>query len=213
MIGRAIVWTGMERADTGEGNMETARPDPTVNATKKWIPLSIIGGVAVFAGLLLPQLLPSTAAPPKTTPEVSTPANPLTYKQQDWPEPPSQQGMFLRLGLGTVIVLGLCAGTIFLCKRWMVGSQTATAANGQLKLLETLSLGRRCWVQLVHVNNHPVLIGGDATGIKSIVPMPESFSAALLDSASDAPASGMANILAQRFSANLDIPERGKERD
>ncbi len=44
-----------------------------------------------------------------------------------------------------------------------------------LRLLETLPLGNRCSVHLVHMGNREVLIGVDGSGIKSIVPLPENF--------------------------------------
>lgn len=187
--------------------MSSPAPDATA-PLKKWGTLATIGAAAVVLGMLLPQLLPSPPEAQPSPPAVASKAGSYTYKAPEWPEPPSQGGMFLRLGLGTIIVLGLCVGTIYLCKRWTNATPTAAKANSQLALIETLSLGRRCWVQLLHVNKHPVLIGGDASGIKTIVPMPESFSTALLESSG--PQNEMATILAQRFTANLESTDRGE---
>src|SRR5437773_2026247 len=97
-------------------------PDPAALLSKKWTTLAIVGVAAVLAGLFLPQLLPSSTPEPKTTTEGSGKSGPFAYKAQEWPEPPSSQGMFVRLALGTLIVLGLCVGTVFLCKRWMGGA-------------------------------------------------------------------------------------------
>src|SRR5688572_377499 len=118
--------------------MESGKGNPHGASLQKWIPLGIIGLVAVCAGLLLPQMLPSSAPPPKPGPDVPSATNAkssLTYKQPDWPEPPNHQGMFMRLGIGTLVVLGLCVGTIFVCKRWLGGAPAATTGNRQLKLI------------------------------------------------------------------------------
>jgi flagellar biogenesis protein FliO len=136
-----------------------------------------------------------------------------TYTQPDWPEPANHQGMFLRLGLGTLVVLGLCAGTIFVCKRWLSGPAPSAKTNGQLHLIETLALGQRCWMHLVHVGTQSVLVGGDASGVKTIVPLSESFATTLLETSVAGEASAgqpMATILAQRFSTPIDPKgERG----
>lgn len=194
--------------------MESANGSTTRSPFQKWAPWGIIGLVAVCAGLLLPQMLPSSAPPKNSTENTSvTPpkSGPLAYKPPEWPEPPNQQGMFLRLGLGTLFVLGLCVGSIFLCKRWMGNAPQAAKSQGQLKLIETLPLGQRCWMQLVHVGTHSVLVGGDAAGMKTIVPLPESFSTLL--ETTDQAAPGMAAILAQRFSTNMDRTTREDEKE
>lgn len=186
--------------------------EPASGATsmplRKWAPLGIIGLVAVSAGMLLPQMLPSSSIQPNTQAETKSPLpatkGPLAYKPPDWPEAPSHQGMFLRLGLGTILVLGLCVGTIFFSKRWLGNAPTDAKGPGQLRLIETLPLGQRCWVQLVHVGGQAVLIGGDATGLKTITPLPESFSPMPLENNSDPQTAGMASVLAQRFAATMD---------
>jgi flagellar biogenesis protein FliO len=93
--------------------------------------------------------------------------------------------MFVRLGLGTVAVLALCVATLWGCKRWLRATPAPSSAASQLRLLETLPLGNRCCVHLVHVANRPVLIGADASGIKTVVPLPDTFAGTLLETTED----------------------------
>ena len=151
---------------------------------KKWRPLAVLGGLTVLAGLIVPQVLPAGTAAPDPTPSASaSPSNnKLTYTPPAWPEPPNHGAMLLRLGLGTCLVLGLCAGTLWGCKRWLRSTTALAQGGGQLKLIETLSLGNRGSLFLVHVGKRPVLIGADCTGVRSVVALPDSFSQTLLES-------------------------------
>jgi flagellar biogenesis protein FliO len=148
----------------------------------QWLPFVVIALVAVTAGIILPQVLPSsepdTAANTSTQPtsfEGKSAKDEWTYVPPAWPEPPNHQAVFLRLGLGTLSVLGLCAATLWCCKRWLRSDAPATAAGAQMRCIESLPLGNRCTVHLVHIGNRPVLVGADAAGIKTIVPLSESF--------------------------------------
>jgi hypothetical protein len=96
--------------------------------------------------------------------------------------------MFARLGLGTLLVLGLCAGTLWIGKRWLGGAAASAApAAAQVRLVETLSLGNRCVVHLLNIGTRPVLVGADAGGVKTIVPLPESFAQTFLAAQADMP--------------------------
>jgi flagellar biogenesis protein FliO len=240
--------------------MQSPRNSPSLAPHAKWVPLAIIGLVAVAAGVLLPRFLPSSApattsaadnskaklsekppapvenpsgpptpSPARTSapnptekptpnpdkPAATSPATRWTYDAPDWAEPPNHQAMFLRLGLGTAIVLALCVGTVYLCKRWLRGAPAQASANGRLQLIETLALGQRCWLQLVHVAGQPVLVGGDPAGLKTIVPLPESFAATLAEKTEETPPAGLATILAQRFTTHVengDGPARDGDR-
>ncbi len=151
-----------------------------------WLPMGAIALVAAAAGVILPNFLPSSEpegrvhdSAPATTPKEKSEKNDWTYVPPAWPEPPNHQAVFLRLGLGTMSVLGLCVATLWCCKRWLRGDVPAATAGAQMRCLESLALGNRCTVHLVHIGNRPVLVGADATGIKSIVPLPESFAQTL----------------------------------
>ena len=141
---------------------------------KTWMSWVGIAAVAVILGLLLPQLMPGQA--PAEPAEMKTESKgKLEYTAPPLPEAPSLQGMFVRLGAGTAIVLGLCVATVFGIRRWLY----PTTANGsmprELRLMETLHLGNRCSLHLVHLNKQPVLVGVDGAGIKTIVPLPTAF--------------------------------------
>jgi len=99
----------------------------------------------------------------------------LTYVPPAWPEAPDPKAMIMRLVLGTAIVLGLCAGTLFLSKRWLKGMPARGSATGPLALVDTLFLGNRCQVHLIGIGKRRVLVGVDAAGLKSVVPLAEPF--------------------------------------
>lgn len=156
--------------------MFTPRPGPVPEASKRWLPVLVIGLVAVTAGIALPQALPSVSTTAKSAPIIE-PAGKgkLVYAPPVMPEAPDARGMLTRLGLATAGVLALCVVTLWLGKRWLGVTTGATSATSQLRFVETLALGNRCAVHLVHVGNRPVLIGSDPSGLKGIVPLPEAF--------------------------------------
>src|SRR5262245_45755091 len=87
---------------------------------KKWLTLSLVGLGAVVAGVVLPQLLGATASLPPPAPAAKkTEKGGLVYTPPAWPEEPDPKAMLTRLGLGTVLVLGLCVGTLWLGKCWL----------------------------------------------------------------------------------------------
>jgi flagellar biogenesis protein FliO len=105
----------------------------------------------------------------------STADSGLNYNPPSWPDPPDAAAMLCRLGLGTMTVLGLCAGTLWIGKHWLRGTPAKAGAGGQLRLVETVSLGNRCTVHLLRAGDQQVLVGVDGTGLKSLVPLPASF--------------------------------------
>jgi hypothetical protein len=44
-----------------------------------------------------------------------------------------------------------------------------------MKVLDTLSLARRCCLQLVEIDGRQVLVGYDAGGLRSVTPLVASF--------------------------------------
>jgi flagellar biogenesis protein FliO len=164
--------------------MEGPQHSVLTGKSQKWLPLGVIGVVASLAGLVLPQFLPSTTPSPNAgdsaTAAIKSDKTDWTYTPTAWPEPPNHSVVFLRLGLGTLAVLGLCAATLWTCKRWLRAGPFEAAPGAQLRRIESLALGNRCVVHLVHLANRPVLVGTDAGGIKTIVPLPDSFEQTLL---------------------------------
>jgi flagellar biogenesis protein FliO len=142
--------------------------------------LITIGLIASLAGLLIPQMLPGEKAP---TPIVRD-AKDLTYVPPTWPEPPSIQGLMLRLGFGTMFVLILSVAAIWYGKRYLT-AYAGGSLGGELKLVETLPLGNRCRLHLVRLGSRQILIGADGAGIKTVTPL-DDFEQVLADNAEPA---------------------------
>jgi flagellar biogenesis protein FliO len=151
------------------------------------LPLSLVGVLAVLAGVLLPQLLNGEPALSQPAPSLA-PADSLVYTPPTFPEAPDPRSMLLRLLLGTAFVLVLSVVTIFLSRRWLRQVGAPSAATGRLAVVETLPLGNRCALHLVRVGRQQVLVGVDAAGLKSLVALPELFDEALAEAEQPAPA-------------------------
>jgi len=150
-------------------------------ARKRWLPIAIIGLIAVTAGIAFPQALPSAPGPTAASVAVdATTPNKLVYTPPSMPEAPDAKGMLTRLGLATAGVLALCVGSLWVARRWLGPGSPHAATAKHLRLTETLSLGNRCALHLVQVGNRQVLIAADPSGLKSVVPLNESFDAELL---------------------------------
>jgi flagellar biogenesis protein FliO len=98
----------------------------------------------------------------------------LQYSPQ-WPEPPNTGAMLLRLCLGTVIVLVLCVGSLWLGKPWLQKFQLAKPAGQGFQIEGTVALGNRAVLYLVKVGETQLVAGTDATGLKSLIALPASF--------------------------------------
>lgn len=98
----------------------------------------------------------------------------MTYKPE-WPAPPDTGAMLLRLVIGTVVVLGLCVGSLWFGKPWLMRLQL-TNTTGQLMQIEgTVALGNRAVLYLVKIGDTQLVAGTDATGLKSLIALPASF--------------------------------------
>jgi hypothetical protein len=166
------------------------------NQTNRTV-LVVIGLAVVVAGLLVPQMLPDTThphwPPPASSGKVmgsegsaSQPADAAgegmtDYQPPTWPEAPDPRTLLLRLGLGTVVVLVLCVVVLRLCKNWLTGAAKPRAGDGSFQMVDTLHLGNRCWLHLVKVGTRQVLIGVDASGLKAMTPLADSFESTLTD--------------------------------
>jgi flagellar biogenesis protein FliO len=110
----------------------------------------------------------------------------LSYSPTAWPDAPDTSVMLRRLVLGTVTVLGLCVCTMWGGRRWLRGAPARTSTGATLRHLETVSLGNRCAVHLVQAGSHQILVGVDGGGIKSLVPLPQSFESAIAEAGAPA---------------------------
>jgi flagellar biogenesis protein FliO len=64
-------------------------------------------------------------------------------------------------------------------KRWLTGPSSPSKSGTVLRLVETLTLGSRCAIHLVRAGEHQLVVGVDATGVKSLIPLPASFDGTL----------------------------------
>ena len=133
-------------------------------------------------------VLPAAWAADAAGQEVAKPAGAtdegLSYRPPSWPEPPDAGAMLRRLGLGTAAVLVLCAGTLWIGKRWLRGTPVKGAGGGQLHLVETVALGNRCAVHLLRAGHQQVLVGVDGSGLKTVVALPPIFDTSLSEAQS-----------------------------
>ena len=160
---------------------------PTQSGTPRkgiWGPLALIGLLATASGIFLPQLLPDDPSPspaPTQTKEKASKPGDLQYTPPELPEVPSTRSMFIRLGVTTVVVL-LVGVTLLWCgQAWLRRLNPGPTPGGKLALLETLQLGNRCCLHLVQTASGQIVVGADASGIKSILPVTESFENALTE--------------------------------
>jgi flagellar biogenesis protein FliO len=156
-------------SNTGTGPSPRAKPSA-------WVTLGVVAVVAIAAGVLVPQLLPGETAVEKSQPKSEAKAKTKTeFLTPTISEMPSPQNMLLRLAAGTVVVLGLSVGSIWAMRRWLQPQGNVHAGPRTLHLLETLPLGNRCVLHLVRLGTREVLVGIDAGGVKSIVPLTPPF--------------------------------------
>ncbi|MCP4784338.1 MAG: hypothetical protein GY903_31910 [Fuerstiella sp.] len=88
---------------------------------------------------------------------------------------PTHTDMLIRLGTWTVIILCLCGLTALAIRRWQTKHGMLPVARGQSQIVETVSLGANRSVSLVELRGVQALVGCDASGIQSIVPVPQAF--------------------------------------
>lgn len=116
------------------------------------------------------------AADPKPVTVAATTASEssLTYSPQ-WPEPPNTGAMLLRLGLGTVFVLVLCVGSLWLAKPWLQKLQSSGTNSQALRIEGSVTLGNRAVLYLIKVGDTQLVAGTDPSGLKSLTVLPASF--------------------------------------
>ena len=159
-----------------------------------WATVAVVAGLAVVLGVLLPKLVSNDTVIDKDRPRTdvkavasdakgsAAEAKPGSeYKTPSIPDAPNPQALLGRLFMGTVVVLGLSVGSIWMMRRWLQGQMPANALSREMKLIETLRLGNRNSLHLVHIGNREILVGSDTGGIKSIVQLARPFDDALAE--------------------------------
>lgn len=185
------------------------------------VALAVIGLAVVVAGLLLPQMLPDASRPAGQTAPAKEPGilqhpppaaipggaseGSLDYQPPAWPEPPDPRTLLIRLAIGTVVVLVLCVVVLRFCKGWLTGTARPRPTDSAFQVVDTLALGNRCCLHLVKIGKRQVLVGVDATGLKAVTTLPDSFDSALAGAELE-PAEG-----GEKDNADLGLP--GPERE
>jgi flagellar biogenesis protein FliO len=110
-----------------------------------------------------------------TTAEKQWPQGGPKYKAPMPPEPPDLRALVTRFVFGTAAVLVACVACLWLARRWLSNNTPAGKGDGRMKLVATVSLSNRSSLQLVDIEGQKVLVGSDASGIKTVTPLAESF--------------------------------------
>ena len=151
---------------------------------KRWVYTGGLALLAVVTGVLFPRLMggPALPTPPVSVARADQPGGELSYTPPVLPEAPDPAAILARLGGTAAVLLGGALLALWCGRRWLVPAAGQAGKTGQrLQLLDSLVLGNRCQVFLVEVDRRQVLIGTDATGLQTVVPLPESFASALGD--------------------------------
>ncbi len=101
------------------------------------------------------------------------------YKDPVFPEPAELQNLGMRLVLVTAGVLAACVISLIVAKRCFGVGRIAKAGDATMRVLETLPLSNRCHLQLIQADGHKVLVGVDASGLKSVLLLQDPFREAL----------------------------------
>ena len=98
----------------------------------------------------------------------------LAYSPQ-FPKPPDTGAMILRLLVGTVVVLVLCVGTVWIGKPWLQKLQITGSGTASFHIEGSVAVGNRAMLYLVRVGDTQLIAGTDMTGLKSLIALPASF--------------------------------------
>lgn len=132
------------------------------------IVLTMVMGLACAGAVRAADETPSGTAPSGTV------SSDLAYSPQ-WPAPPDTGAILMRLGVGTVVVLVLCVGSLWVARPWLQKLQGTIPGNSALQITGTVALGNRAVLYLVKVGETQLIAGTDAGGLKSLVALPASF--------------------------------------
>lgn len=107
----------------------------------------------------------------------------LDYAPPAPPPPPDPVALVARLVGMTAVLLGLCGLVAWLARRADRGGLAKGSDNGRMGLVGSLPLGGRSAVHLIRVDGRAVAVTTDATGVRSVAVLSESFGAALAEAA------------------------------
>lgn len=99
----------------------------------------------------------------------------LVYQTPEPPEPPQLTAMISRLVLGTATVLGVCIVSLMFVKKWMPVNVIPDRPAPTMRVVGSLALPNKSFLQLVEVDERRMVVGGNPGGVQAIVPLAESF--------------------------------------
>lgn len=98
------------------------------------------------------------------------------WKGQQYPAPLDLGDLVGRLIIGTGIVLGLAVIAVLVIRKWMGPmANLKPTPSRRLKHVESLALPNRNSLQLVELDGRTILVGMNAAGLQTIVPLEKSF--------------------------------------
>ncbi len=119
----------------------------------------------------LPREQPAASTQPKTT-------GPGSIVTESEVSQESLQDLVKQLGFSTLFVLFFGVGFIVIAKVWTSFNSKATqptTPSNQFEVVTELKLAGKSCLTLVEVDSQRLVIAADPTGIKSVVPLSESF--------------------------------------
>jgi flagellar biogenesis protein FliO len=103
------------------------------------------------------------------------------------------RGLLDRMAAVSVVLAALFVLGLLAIRRGRASRRTAPADGGELRVVSSLAMPPRSRLYLVQVDRLRVLVGIEAGRLASIVPLPATFDAALLDAEEDRPAAADAD--------------------
>ncbi len=193
----AFAWP-VERAgaelSTGAGDPQSHLPDTGASAfpaDSMPIPEKTESTAARDVMLGISELLATQSARPTPSNDVpqgsedskvaagQSPEPKASFGKLARPEPMDMNGMVTRTIVATGLVLGACFLILQLGKRFSRGGGILGSEGKNMRLIESLSVAPRCFVQLLQVGDNRVLVAVDAGGVKSVLPLHDSFDSTL----------------------------------
>ena len=133
------------------------------------------------------------------------------WKGKQFPPPLDLGDLVGRLVVGTGIVLGLAVIAVLVIRKWMGPmANLKPTPSRRLNPVESLALPNRNSLQLVELDGRAILVGMNAAGLQTIVPLEKSFAEQLAaaDEPNEMHAAEVEADSDERPAAMLDV-ERG----
>lgn len=91
---------------------------------------------------------------------------------------------------GAGLLIAFVIVSLWLVRQWVARQAGASGPTAHLRTIESLSLPQRCRIHLVDVDGRQVLVAVDASGIKSVTPLPDRFASLLENAEGPSPMTG-----------------------